>query len=301
MSVVQPSFAISNQVRTLERVRIVTPLGIRFWDPSLDTPVDDGLIVRASLDGRRDPPRQAFRTRSGIYAFQGLPGLHDAEYPSNDEAFAASPAQTLRFTIQVDDEQRRFLPTAFRVDVPYQGIFPTETPSSPGAAPPPGVYLFSASTRQTPSTLAVIRAQLVDQRDPVGNAPAAFAVLEIQLPGLAVVYGVADVQGSVLVLFPYPAFSVTPATPSPPSGLQQSWPVAVRVRYAPSSLVFPPGSVVPDLRTILSQPLGQVWPTSPSNPAQAVSELNARVFFGQPLVLRTDTTSILVVGSATSP
>jgi len=301
MNVVQPTFDIANPVRLIERLRVVTPLGIRFWDPALNAPVDDGLIVRASLDGRRDLPRQAFRTRSGIYAFQGLPGLQAAEYPSNGDVFGGSPAATTRFTLQVDDEQRRFLPTVFRVDAPYRGIFPTETPASPGAAVPPGVYLFSAPTRPTPSTLAVLRAHLVDQRGLATNSPAAFAVLEVEMPGPAVWYGVADSQGSVLVLFPYPTFAVAPATPSPPGNPQQSWTATVRVRYAPGSLVFPSGSAVPDVRSVFSQPIGQIWATSPTNPAPAVTDLSARLFFGQPLILRTDSEPDLVVGSATSP
>ncbi|MGH7862033.1 MAG: hypothetical protein ACREOS_07290, partial [Candidatus Dormibacteraceae bacterium] len=227
-----------------------------------------------------------------------MPGLHSVEYPLDGDVLGGSPSSTTRFTIRVDDEQFRFLPTVFRVDVPYRGIFPTETPPSPGAVAPPGVYLFSAPTRPAPSTLAVVRAQLVEQLDATTTRPAAFAVLEVQMPGPSIWYGVADSRGAVLVVFPYPAFAVSPGVPTSPTSTLQSWAAVVRVRYSPSSLDFPPGSATPDIRSVFGQPIGQIWPTSALDPAQAVVELSGRLFFGQPLVLRTDSGPDLVIGPA---
>jgi len=78
----------------LERVTIVTALGIRFWDALLDAPVRDGLDVTARPLGQRAGGTVAFRTASGIYAFRGLPGLHDVEYPAGDAL--ASPLKRRR-------------------------------------------------------------------------------------------------------------------------------------------------------------------------------------------------------------
>ncbi|MGH2458312.1 MAG: hypothetical protein ACRDIY_05535, partial [Chloroflexota bacterium] len=114
-------------------------------------------------------------------------------------------------------------------------------------------------------------------------------------------YGVADSRGAVLVAFPYPAFTVSPGAVSPPTSTQQSWAAALRVRYSPWSLDFPPGSATPEIRSVFSQSIGQIWPTFPLDPAQAVAELSSVLVFGQPLVPRTDRGSGLVIGPAASP
>ena len=56
-----------------ERVTQFTPLGIRFWDSVLDKQVSDHLLIKAYPTAGFRPVINAFRTASGIYAFQGLP------------------------------------------------------------------------------------------------------------------------------------------------------------------------------------------------------------------------------------
>ncbi len=266
----------------IERQTIFTPLGIRFWDPASDSQIGHGLAVRAWPDGATEPVRSAFRTASGIYAFQGLPGLRDVEYPANGGGSASPPAGQ-RFVVAVQDEQRRFLPAVLRLDAPFFGIYPTAAASSPPGAALPGVYLFSAPWR-TATGLAVVRAELV--RRSTGE-PAAWAVLELDVAESGVWHGIADERGSVAVLFPIPPFQATlgsspPGPQAPPQ--EQQWQVTARVLFQPSHLETPAGADQPDLRTILTQAGGVVWASSTGAPA---AELAATLNFGQDLILRT--------------
>lgn len=289
----------------LERIRVVTPLGIRFWDSARGTQVTDGLSVTARRQGIRHSATRAFRTASGIYAFQGLPGLHDLEYPTQDAVFTQSPPVTARFSVEVYDEQRRFLPVVFSINVPHWGIFPTVMRSSPPGSRLPGFYLFSAPTRPVPSTLAVVRAQLAERGGVSDPPPAAHAVLEVQVPGQRPVYGLADEQGRAAVMSPYPPFAakIGNASPmmSPPAAIQHRWDVSIRVQYAPQSLVVPLGSKIPELRTILSQPQELIWSTLAVQPGQPIDRLSTELIFGQELIVRTDAEPYLFVGPATSP
>ena len=266
----------------LERQTIYTPLGIRFWDPATDSQVAHGLRVRAWRDGATEPVRTAFRTASGIYAFQGLPGLRDVEFPAGDNG-AASPPAGLRFVVSLEDQQRRFLPAVMRIDAPFDGIYPTALPASPPGAALPGFYLFSAPWRPV-KALAAVRADLV--RRSTGQ-PAAHAVLELDVEDSGVWHGIADERGSVAVFLPAPPFQATlgsspPGPQAPPH--QQQWQVTARVRYQPSHLETPAGAELPDLRTILTQAAGLTWPAAAG---AGSAQLNTVLSFGQDLVLRT--------------
>jgi hypothetical protein len=288
-------------VAVAERVAIVTPLGIRFWDLAEDAAIRDGLEVVAWPVEQPRQTRLATRTRSGVYAFHGLPGLHAVEYPAAADAAAASPPLVRRFMVQVRDTLGRFLPAVFGVDAPYRGIYPTETISPLTGRKPPGFYLFSAPTRPAGSALAVARAQLVDA---LTDAPAAFAVLEVETPGPRTWYGIADARGMVAALFPYPTFrgplgaESPPVVPAPPRG--QRWVVTARVRYAPAALVVPPGAALPELRSIFAQPPSLVWPALDGGSAPA-SQLTAELSHGAALILRTTPRAELIVGQLTSP
>jgi hypothetical protein len=288
----------------LERVTIFTPLGIRFWDPVQDAQVRDGLIVTAYPEGTHRNGTRAFRTLSGVYAFRGLSGLHDVEYP--DDGFPdASPPVAARFIIQVFDERRRFLPVVFGADLPYYGVYPTNLPLSPPGDGLPGFYLFSAPTRPGTPALAVVRAQLVERVDAVARRPAAHAVLEVEVAGGRVWYGVADERGSVAVLFPYPTFTIATGLASPvalpPTPPPQTWDLHVRVRYDPAALSFSNGFQIPDLHSVFDQSPGDLWSTAVAQPGQPISQMSAELIFGRELVMRTDGGSTLLVSSAPSP
>lgn len=315
---IEAIFDIQNR---LEQTTVFTPLGIRFWDQVRDTQVSDSLMViaRPATIVQGSPPAgsppdfylysatagsvtTAFRTASGVYAFQGLPGLHDVEYPVGELALEASPPNKRYFIIEVKDEQRRFLPTVFGVELPldYRGVFlngisPLTESSPPIGSPPfsspPGFYLFSAPTRATAPGLAAVRGCLVEAST---ERPAAYAVLEVQVNGKTW-YGVADERGCVAVLFPYPTFINTPGL-SPPDTLrilplqQQKWELTIRVRFNPDTLYFPLGEKnSPDLRTILKQSPGVIWRACPQSPIAElpVEELSLNLVFGRELVLQT--------------
>ncbi|HEX5165876.1 MAG TPA: hypothetical protein VFV93_10815 [Thermomicrobiales bacterium] len=279
----------------LEQITIFTPLGIRFWDAALDRQVTDGLVVTARRPGSNQRPVRAFRTRSGIYAFRGLPGLRAIEYPVDDaDRLGGSPPALTGFFVEVVDEERRFVPTVFTVDVPFEGIYPTGS-SDPMA--PPGVYLFSAPTRPVASSLAVVRAQLAERPAGGEEQPAAFALLEVEVAGRPPAFGIADELGNVAVQFPYPRFSTALPNGSPPASADgsasQRWPIRVRVRFDPPALDVPIGSSIPTLRSIFSQRPGAIQAGSGPAPEFA-TELAA----GRQVVLRHSPGSTFVISRA---
>jgi hypothetical protein len=295
----------ADQWRPVERISIVAPLGIRFWDPAFDVPVDDGLQVTAYPFGAAWPPTAGYRTPSGIYAFRGVPGLHDVEYPQGDPPSPGSLPASRRYQIVVADAQARFLPVSFAVDAPFRGIFPTDLASSLGSAPP-GFYLFSAPTRAGSPLVGVVRAQLSERLDAVNERPAAYAVIEVDAPGGDTWIGIADQRGVAALLFPYPTFTASGSASLPASlpsgtGSQQSWPVTVRVLYQPSALTVPVGGTLPELRSILAQAPGALWTERASPPGVAAALLPATLVFGQELVLGSAGESVLLVGPGSLP
>jgi hypothetical protein len=291
--------------RSVERFSIITTLGIRFWDPAFDAQVDDGLMVTAYPEGARRPATTAFTTPGGVYAFQGLPGLHGIEYPRGNPASPGSLPATSRFLIEVMDIAARFLPVAFLVDAPFKGIFPTDVPQAPGAAAPPGFYLFSAPTRAGSPLTALVRAQLSERLDATNERPASYAVLETDTPSGDTWMGVADDRGAVALLFPYPTFTgaSTAFSSTLPSAAvtQQSWQITLRVRYQPSVLSFPTGSSLPELRSVLAQAPAAIWTQRASPPGQAFASLLVTLVFGQELTMRSVQESVLLIGLGSLP
>ena len=125
--------------RRIEELDLFCPLGLRFWDPVLDRPVGEGLLVSAWPLPAARPVTRAFRTRSGVYAFQRLPGLGPVERPSaSDNApSAASPPGGRPFVVEVVDTRRRFLPAAVEIELPlpYRGVFLAQGPGAPASRP----------------------------------------------------------------------------------------------------------------------------------------------------------------------
>jgi hypothetical protein len=298
----------------LEQLTVFTPLGIRFWDQTTDQPVTDGLAVAAQLPNTDYRPTPAFRSASGVYAFQGLPCLHDVEYPLPGATPSASPPKTYSFVITVSDTLRRFLPALFVVDLPlsYLGVFL----SNQIASPPGGVaraYLFSAPTRSAVTGISVIRADLWDRE---ANRPAAYAAVEAGIVGQTW-HGIADDRGRVLIQFPSPLMTRL-STGSPPGSGQgptigMTWPIQVSVRYQPTLLRYPlaatrgvvfPWATTPSLKSILEeQQPALVWQHEAGPPA---ADWTGDLVYGEELILRTATgspsinSSVLLVSSITS-
>ncbi len=249
-----------------------------------------------SVDFPQMPFRQLdiqHRTGAGVYAFGGLPGLRDVEYPTGERASEGSPPNTRPFTILVEDRRGRFLPMVFGVDLPLndKGIFLKGRFATPENSPP-GFYLFSAPTRSASAGLAAVRATLVDATT---QQAAAYAVLEVQT-GERKWYGISDARGATAVLFPYPTFSSAidsspPEALQPQALLQQQWDLTIGVRYAPDALIFPlDQNTPPDLKSIFSQPPGDIWPDQPLSPPNQLRRdtLQAELQFGREVILRTN-------------
>lgn len=287
----------------------VTALGIRFWDPVSDGQVRDNLVVTAYPVLGTGPVKTAFRTASGVYGFQGLPGMQAVELKESDEddvALPVSPSFTRSFFIEVSDKLNRYLPTVFQADLPlsYDGIYLSDDTSLPagssGSSNPPGFYLFSAPSRSVTPGLAAIHTTLI--RRTTGE-PAAYAVMEVDVQGtggedMGKWYGIADERGCISILFPYPDMDVSlspspPASPSVPLD-QQEWQLTVQVRYAPENLTYPTNinmeSGIPLLESILTQSAGGIWTEGPVAPALGlfVNQWSTVLTFGEALILTTE-------------
>jgi hypothetical protein len=179
------------------------------------------------------------------------------EHPPQGISPWQSPLETRRFVVEAQDLQRHFLPLVLELDLPFRGIFPKAAAASPPMSNPEGCYLFSAPTRPVMPGWAAIRATLIDAHT---QEPVAHAVLEIQIDEQRW-YGIANDQGNVVILFPYPSFSAFQSLSSPLSPVQQAWTLQIQVRYDPNALVRVPGSSTPTLRSIFDQAPGRLWQT----------------------------------------
>ena len=309
--------------QVIERVTLVAPLGLRFWDEVSGKTIGNGLVVTAYPATNPQRRVRAFSNPSGIYVFRHLPGLRDFEHGSGDNNFWESLPPRRPFVIEVDDRERRFQPFLLTTHLPVRDVFVWEDPS-PASPPSPtlGVPLYSAPSRSVPAAMAVIRAEL---RDPWAGpdhqgGPAAWAVIEAHIPGQPTVRGIANDKGRIALIFPYPdpgseAFASPPDSPllSPPAGSSslrhQVWNIALQAAYKPMHPV-PVGRAtppIPDLRDILMQPPATLW--ADTKRTKPLTE--ARLTFGQELILRsTDFTtepiggtpmSVLLITPAGSP
>ncbi|WP_420125869.1 hypothetical protein [Longimicrobium sp.] len=277
---------MSVQIRVLERDRTFTPLGIRFWDAALDTPVTDRLQVHAWLRDSAYPPVPAVRSPSGVYAFHRLPGQASAEKPAGDDARPETDGPAGEFVIAVDDPGGRYMGAAFSVPLPlgYRGEFLSGGPQ-PGKA-----YLFPAVSRPVPPGVAAIRADLAD---PDTGAPAAYAVLSATVGGITRT-AVADEAGRAVVLVPFPTPERLRQGSPPADTRAATWPVSLRARWEPAALRYPfparegmnpAWAARPSLKSILDeQRTALVWTDEGQVPAVEWTET---LVHGQELRLRT--------------
>ena len=283
----------------IERLSLVTPLGVRFRDEVSGEVVGEGLYVTAYPQNNPALRVQAVVNSVGIYTLRNVPGLRNFEHGAGDADFWRTLPPKRSFIVEVVDTERRFQPFRFPVDLPERGIFPWQcggTPPSPDAAPEM-VPLFSAPTRPVPGGMAVIRAQLWD---PLAQTYAVGAVLEAKAANRPPVRGFADALGRVVLIFPYPEpvdFVLgSPSLTHPNVSLaKQTWPVQFQAAYAPSH----PVPLIPDLCTILMQPPAQLW----EDMAHTKPFSGATLHFGQELVVHSADAarSVLFITPAGSP
>lgn len=283
----------------LETVATVAPLGVRFRDVVTDTLVGDGLSV--TVYPVASPARRvtALSNRSGVYVVHHAPGLRSFEQGAGDSAFWAGAAPPVPFVVEVEDLERRFLSFSFVAELPFKGLYNWTSPLDPAPASPPdpprNVPLYSAPTRRAPAGMAVLRAEL---RDPLLDAPAAQAVVEVRLEGQLLARGFADERGQLALIFPYPGpIKFPPVSPpdSPPAAqgpplMQQEWHITLSAAYAPQSPPSPPATgaaeaAAPDLRATLAQlltPPADLW----LHYGNRVRLTGAVLRYGQELVLQ---------------
>jgi hypothetical protein len=272
-------------VRVLEQVSRNAPLGIRFWDVAAATSTVYGLNVDVF---RRDVPwarATAAMNRSGTYVAHLLPG---AAPPPDLRAFEFSDADpdvlwsgpTRQYRIEVRDPQGRFLPIAFDAELPWRGLLtflgpwlspprPVSLPTEPGSPPPlllERVPLFSAPSRPLPEPLAVVYAQMREQGS---GRDLAWALLTVAIDGRVRGIGLADGQGRVAVMFPYPEPPRQSLASPPEERNDFTWQLSLTAFWSAAS---PAGPVtdVPDLADVfgsLSTPRAVIESTvSPAAP-----------------------------------
>src|SRR5262249_11364033 len=126
-------------------------------------------------------------------------------------------------------------------------------PPTEHGSPPPlmieRVPLFSAPSRPVPGPLAAVRTQLVELGS---ERPAAWALLTVSIDGGGPGTGLADANGRVAVLFPYPD-RPRPTLASPPQPTNDfRWTVKLTAYYVPRP-PNTPAPEVPELGDVLAQ------------------------------------------------
>lgn len=269
----------------LERLELTAPLGVRFWDVAIGDFVGSGLRVIAYPNDDRLRSTKAAPNSSGTYVLHHASGLRDFEMGVGPEFTELLPPRH-RFTVEVRDERRHFLPLKFAADLPCKGVFRWQTiPRAPLDLPnnSQGVPLYSSILRPVPPGMAVLHAELYEAPspgltdDPI-TKPAAWAMLQARSGGRLLGRGIADEQGRIALIFAYPApQSSISSSSSSPAGeftrgrpfLQQEWSIQLQAFYEPNTLSSPPASLsppqssgftresepnIPNLTDILEQP-----------------------------------------------
>lgn len=259
-----------NHFEVLERFARVAPLGLRFHDAATGENVGGGLNVTVYPANNSARRVEALVNRSGTYVLHHAPNLRAFEHGAGDDEFWQNLPTPQTFVVEVVDQERRFQPFLFELELPApRGLFnwlPPFESSPPTSAK--SVPLYSAPARALRSGMAVVRADLWNAQV---DAPAAWAVVEARLDGQLHARGLSDERGSIALIFPYPKPTDAPlASPiaSPPVNknvplLEQTWELTLNAGYAPpddDSATRP--APLPDLRAALDQlnaPPARLW------------------------------------------
>jgi hypothetical protein len=288
-----------DDTQTLERLTFVTPLGLRFRDAVTGAVIDEGLSVTAYPPGNPKRRVAAFTNRKGVYVFQGLPGLREAENSTGDAEFWSEPPKTRPFIVEVRDELHRFVPFTLKADAPIKGLYrwsPEDSASPPARESP--VLLYSSASRPVLPSMAVVRAELWD---PTLKRAAAWALVDALIDGEVQGRGIADEKGRLLLMFPYPEYqdqAGSPPVSSPPSGgptrlADRSWLLELRAHYSPTT----PVPDIPDLESVFEQEEATLWSSLSPNAQLDVQTLS----FGSELVLASRPRSELWITPLSSP
>lgn len=245
-------------VQILDIVSRTAPLGARFYDPATRRAVVDGLTVRAYPRTAPQSARTLVQNAGGAHVLIDGPGLQTASRGDGSDTFWSTWTDYKSYVVEVRDGYGRFLPMQFQADPPHRGFFlpgclasppgsPAEIGAVHGQAPAGFVPLFSTPGRPVPANQAVIRAALRFGDD---KTPASWCVLTAEKAGIVEGVGVADGNGDLAMLFPFPELdrrpfaSGSPLETPPPSqslGLVPTPTVAVTLRafYEPAASFGP--------------------------------------------------------------
>ena len=256
---------MSVAMQRLEVLARHAAIGVRFWDVSGATSLIDGLQVEVFPRANPRAAKLMKANPSGVYVGHAVSGLHDFEYSDVDPPalWGTAEAALRACRIEVRDPVGRFLPIAFDAELPHAGLLSWNAPwfSPPQLIVLPGssgsppqlmlerIPLFSAPERPLPDALAVVYAQM---REPVTQRSAAWACLGVSIEGQRCGIGLADRQGRVAVMFPYPEPPRRTLASPPEARNDFSWPVELEVFW---SLPSPPPAVpeIADLAQVLAQ------------------------------------------------
>lgn len=246
----------------LERLQRHALLGMRFWDTAAGTSSVEGLDVEVFPRARPRARTRASVNRSGVYVAHSVVGLRELEFADLEPAELWAVA-TRPYRVEVRDPLGRFLPIAFDADLPARGLFtwlapwlsPPRAISFPGQAGSPPqllmerIPLFSAPGRPVPEPLATVYAQL---RESGADRPAAWALLTASIDGEVRGVGLADQEGRIAVMFPYPEPPRMSLSSPPQARSEFHWQVGLAAYYRTGS---PPAAVpgIADLGLVLSQ------------------------------------------------
>jgi hypothetical protein len=256
-------------IRVMDTVVRTAPLGVRFWDPATRRPITDGLVVSAWDRARPNRIIPLTPNASFGHVLHAAPGLSRSAWGDGTATFWTNPPEQAAFTIAVSDRLSRFLPMRLDAILPHQDWFVPNCLASPPPSPielaaahlhaPSGfVPLFAAAGRQAASNQGVILATLRDGDD---ATPAAWAVVVAEAHGSIAGIGVADGQGELTMLFPFPELERRPFTSGSPVELP---PVSRQAGALPvlatdlTLRVFYAGTLAqdaaPDFCTLMTQP-----------------------------------------------
>jgi hypothetical protein len=280
----------------IERVTRSAPLGMRFVDEVTGRDVADSLVVEVYHASSPESRVAANANRSGAFYVSRLPGSR-SEIEFAERAANVWSVSQRTYVIEVRDRRRQFQPFTVEQTLPAKGYaFPACLPIE--SPPSDRVPLFSTPIRTVPTGMAVIRTELrgrITMADgSVVIAPASWAVLDASIAGQPAVRGMADREGRVMIVAPYPepiSVGVRPSSPPFTSGAglwNEEWPVRLTAFYAPQAPV--PG--IPDLCRTLAQPPIGLW--TDANLTRPVSD--ASLSFGRELII-----PALVVGPTGPP
>lgn len=291
------------EYQLLESVSRKTLLGIRFWDPALDMQIRDGLRVTLFAVDNDRKVSQAFRTRSGVYAFNNIPGMLELETISNDVE-VNSPQETKSYVLQVEDLKRQFSKATLLIDLPldYNGIFLIDDNAASPNTAPKGFNLYSSINRNAASQFTFVRGELINRTT---QEPASYALIQVQTDDEFSWFGISNEEGKFSVMMPYPFLSVSFGS-SPPSSdgvrlFERTWDIELSVMYDPASREEIEGSDQPDYSSILSQNQAFVYTESPETDVGEVTALQTELIYGRDLIVKTAGFSELYVSPTGSP